>query len=739
MMQTASADIRANSPARAGRGGALPRTVRVDPRLTAGLGLVFALAAGMLLAWLGGIYHRIEADNNQALMRADNERLLRLSALAITESMAEVMSDLRFLSHSTAVGAYLRKGKGMGAANLTSEYAALIAQKRNFDQIRFIGPDGWERIRVNRAPDGARITPTDQLLDKHSRYYFEALTWLNADEIYVSPMDLNVEHGQIEQPPKPTIRFGVAIYDQQGTRRGYIVINYLAEQLLLKLRNLSDNKRPLWLLDAQGRWLLGPDADDARAGLSPALGARSFAGEHPTAWKAMLQQATGFLPAGNAKIQFLRVYPLYSLTDVGDQVLLAQPTGAESYFWYSLIASPATDAAQPRLSDMTIMGSAIVALLVLAASFTLAYAIARQRALSVALEQAMDNLPAMVAYIDAGQRFRFNNRAYLDAYGLTPKDLYGRHLHEILGEDGYAMVRPHLEQALAGQRQAFDLHVAGGSSPRDLAITYVPDMDANGKARGVYALVDDITERKALEQRDKARLVEFAQMSRLANVGEITTEIAHQVNQPLAAIAMFSNAAQRTLENGGDQGKLRDWMETINAQAKRASEVIQRLRRFAHRGEIKTSPVDLNASAREVFALVEPEARARQVALRLELADALPAVMAAGILMEQVIYNLAHNAIRAAAEQAQPGQVTIRTHADARRIWLSVIDNGPWRGGARDQDAGDGQPIEQTDEWHGVGLSISRGIVTNYQGDMIYRQHDAGGTEVCFFLPRLEP
>jgi PAS domain S-box-containing protein len=740
MMESAPASPGPATSARRGHAGSLPRTVHVDPRLTFRLGMVFMLIAGMLLAWLGSVYYRMEANNDLALMRAGNDRILRLATLAMTESLAGTMSDLRYLGRHNELDAYLRTGGITAARDLAREYAALLRQKRDYDQVRFIDADGRERIRVNQAPDGVRITPTDQLQAEGTRDYFKGLAHLDANEIYVSPMDLNVEHGRIERPLKPMIRFGMAVFDRQGKRRGYVVINYLAEHLLGKISAVAGANHPLWLLDAQGERLLGPNAEDDWSGQLPERRQHGFARLHPAAWETMRHRTSGTLSLDAKDLEFVRVYPLRGSMDTDDRVPLAQPVASENYYWYLLIAnSPATVAAsRTRLSSMTIRGGIALALLVIVLSSSMAYAIARQRALSKALEQAVDNLPVLIAYIDARQRFRFNNRAYLDTYGITPKNLYGRHVREILGEAGYGQVRPHLEQALAGRRMEFELHGNTGPGPRDLAVTYVPDVADSGQVQGVYALITDITLHQAAEQRERDHLLELARISRLASMGEITSEIAHQINQPLAAIAMFSNAAQRTLENGGDQGKLRDWMETINCQAKRAGDVVQRLRRVAQSGEIKSTPLDLNDRVREVVALAEPEARAKQVDLRLELADPLPVVLAASILMEQVIYNLVHNAIRAAADQVQPRQVTIRTHADASRVWVEVFDYGPRM--RQEPGRAVGEPAaDQFDAGLGIGLSISRSIVTSYHGDLICGQREEGGGVVSFSLPSLRP
>ncbi len=373
--------------------------------------------------------------------------------------------------------------------------------------------------------------------------------------------------------------------------------------------------------------------------------------------------------------------------------------------------------------------SAIIAGIVLAGA--LAYVVARQRARARSLEQAVDNVPMLIAYIDADARFRFNNHAYFVTYGMTPKQLHGRPVREIFGAEGYRALQPYLEQALSGQRVEFELSLDQGRGARDLAVLFVPD--AAGAMRGLYALITDISERRAAERQAAEQQRELAQVSRLASLGEITNEIAHQINQPLAAIAMFSNAAQRTLDKGGDLGKLRDWMETINAQAKRASEVVQRLRRFAYQGEIRSTSLDLNDAVREAAGLLESDARARQVELHLDLGE-LPPVLAAAILMEQVIYNLLHNALRFASGQGRSGRVALRSHADRSRVWVEV-SAGP----AVD---GDNYPIEPGPdqiESFGVGLSISRGIVTSYGGNIICRQNQAGGSRVSIFLPRLEP
>ncbi|NTV94687.1 MAG: PAS domain-containing protein [Thiobacillus sp.] len=721
-------------------GFTLPRSVHVDPKLVLGLGLLFALLTGLLLVWLFGAYARVEARIDQALMKAENERVLRLASLAVTESVAGVMSDLRYIGHHNELDALLRTGSAAAAHDLAREYAAILGQKRDYDQIRLLDLAGMERIRVDQVPGGAAITPAAQLQAKRARYYFEAMAKLGGQEIYVSPMDLNVEHEQISQPLKPMLRVGMPVHDDRGVRRGYVVINYLAERLLAKIRGVAGGDRTLWLIDSAGEWLAGPTPEDAWSGQLPERRQRGFARVHPDAWATMSGQSAGSLTMAGASYQFARVYPLRALGPVADGSALARPEAAESYHWYLVVAeNPATmSAGHARLADMTLKGGGVLALLLLALSFALAYAIARQRSLAMTLEQVVDNLPVLIAYIDAGQRFRFNNRAYLDAYGLTPRRLYGQPVRAVLGEDAYGQARPHLEQALAGHHVEFEMHLETGPGPRDLAVGFVPDLVGKTQVRGVYALITDITARKASESREREHLLAMAQVARMASVGEITAEIAHQMNQPLAAIAMFSNAAQRTIENGGDTDKLRDWMATINSQAKRASDVVQRLRRFARSDDFNPVPVDLNAPVREAVALLEPVAHASKVALSLDLADGLPAVLASAVLMEQVVYNLAHAAIRTAQGQSPGGRVVLRSLADQERVRVEII------GTVQELELESKQSkityiVGQPEEGQCNELSISRDIVNSYHGDMDCRRIEGGGVLIWFSLPVIKP
>lgn len=710
--------------------GLLHHTVHVSLGRTLALGLLLWLGAGLLLVWQGSASPGREMEHSQALTRAEGERILNLAKLTVSEAFAAVSADLRHLSHETAPEPPRHGGAAPTFKGLSEEYAHMLMERPGYERIHFLDLSGREGVAATRAGGVVAVTGVAERQVLGATPFFQALVRLGPGELHVEPVGLPAGPGAGGEAT-PVIRFGMPVFDEAGTRRGYVAIDYRLAHLLAKIQAVAAGPRQVWLLDGAGEWLRGPSAAESWSGLLPDRRGQAFALRHPEAWQAMRGQDSGTVRVGEAHYRFLQVKPLVGLADG-----TGQPVAPDAYAWYLVLADLPTHiaAGHLRLGDLAIKRGLLLAALLGVLSFALAYAIVRQRSLAATLAQVVDNLPVFVAYIDGAGRFRFNNRAYLDVYGLEPRQLYGRTVAEALGPTAHGQLSAHLDQALAGQRVQFEMHTDAGPGPRDLAVTFVPDRAGEGRVRGVFALFSDVSQAKEMERQEREHLKKLARYARLASVGEITTEIAHQVNQPLAAIAMLSHAAQRTVEGAGDPGKLAEWMATINAQAKRASQVVQRLRRFAHRDD--TSPVELavNDAIGEVLALLEPVAKGKALALTFLPGPDLPRIRATPVLLEQVVYDLLHTALQCAERMQPPGQVSVRSQVDAGGAQICVQAAQPMV----DPDASGGMIT------HGQGwpddagcdeLSVSRDIVHSFDGKMACWQLQGGGMRVCFCLP----
>ena len=717
------------------RAHTIHRVVQLNVRQILLHALLLGLVFSALLAIPFVIYQRIESDNNLRLLQAEQERVIKLAAGAIHQEMDAILSDLRYLSQHNELRNYLTDLKRSSRLDLAREYLGLVGQKRIYDQVRLISLNGKELVRVNFNDGSPTIVADQDLRDRHASPCFGEALRLSPGQIYVSPLDVNTGPDVADRPRKPSMRFAAPVADELGRVRGMLVLNYLGQRLRDKLDALEGQKDNLWLLDAQGDWLIGT-APQQSADVDQAHPQRRLDRVFPRLWQQMQTNPVGVYRSPNSWFLFERVYPLRGeIKPVGAP---SMPVDADRFYWTIAVEIPQAalqSANGPLWVKLWTVYAALAACAFLVAG-ALVFVTHRNKALAQVMERVVDNLPLLLAYVDAEQRYRFNNMAYERFFGLKPREIYGKTMQELLGTTAYHAVQPQIERALAGETVTFERQLAGKRGGlQDMVVSYLPDISPEGAVRGFYVMVNDISLLKESERRDRQRMLELARVSRLASMGEMATEIAHEINQPLAAISMYSAAGQRVLQDGIDRGQMRNWLEAINSQVKRASEIVRRVRRFAQKEEHQTGPVDLNQVARDVAALLEHEARSHDVEMVLELAEALPAVQGEGILLEQAVFNLARYALDGLLAQVGVRRITLKTTFDAQLVYVEVCDSGPPVDPALREHLFDSFV---TGKWGGVGmnLSISRSIIETHAGTLRYAVSPGGGNIFKFSLTR---
>ena len=291
-----------------------------------------------------------------------------------------------------------------------------------------------------------------------------------------------------------------------------------------------------------------------------------------------------------------------------------------------------------------------------------------------------------------------------------------------------------VERVLDGSLASFALEYACGDPVADrwFAMSVVP---LNRHQGGAVISHTDVTERKLAEIDAERSRRDLAHFTRRTTIGELTASLAHELNQPLTGILTNAEAAQRFLHvTRLDRDELRSIMWDVIQDAKRAGDVIKRLRDFLRKGEPEAMPLDLNALIQGVTKLVSSDAVIRNVTVTLELDPNLPLVTGDSVQLQQVVLNLMLNAMEAIGEgECAEHRLVVRTDCpDTESVRVAVEDSGPGlRGDSQEQIF---EPFFTTKrEGMGMGLAIARSIIEAH-GGVIWATNNAGGGATFHFI-----
>ncbi len=256
---------------------------------------------------------------------------------------------------------------------------------------------------------------------------------------------------------------------------------------------------------------------------------------------------------------------------------------------------------------------------------------------------------------------------------------------------------------------------------------------------GAVVVCADITELRRAEMEAQRSRQQLAHVGRVSTVGEMTASLAHQLNQPLAAIMTNAQAAGRMLNTSEPNvDEVRAILRDIVRDDRRASEVIQRLRQLLQKGELEITAIDLTAAIREVVELLSTEAAIRNIGLSFDFDPDRVFTNGDRVQLQQVILNLLHNAMEAMADQHEPARrIVVSCHRYHQTIVVTVRDSGPGLNFGTEHLVF--EPFYTTKRGGmGMGLSIVRSIVEAHGGIIHATNVAEGGALIEFQLPAVE-
>ncbi len=351
------------------------------------------------------------------------------------------------------------------------------------------------------------------------------------------------------------------------------------------------------------------------------------------------------------------------------------------------------------------------------------------------LRSILDTIPeAMIVIDEAGVMQSFSSAAER-LFGYSAADALGRNVNILMPEpyrrnhDGYLT-----RYLTTGERRIIGIgrvvvgeRKDGSTFPMELAVGEM----RSGDQRFFTGFIRDLSERQQTEARLQELQTELVHISRLTAMGEMASALAHELNQPLSAIANYLKGSHRLIAGRTDPESMRvgEALDKAAEQALRAGQIIRRLRDFVARGESAMQVESLPKLVEEASALALVGAKQHGVRVRFELDPRADRVYADKIQVQQVLLNLIRNAVEAIAEAGSPRrEIVVRSNpAVGDMIEASVADTGP--GIAPEIATQLFQPFVTTKrQGMGVGLSISRTIIEAHGGELWVEPNPDGGT-----------
>ncbi|MBI1991279.1 MAG: HAMP domain-containing protein [Betaproteobacteria bacterium] len=551
-------------------------------------------AVPVLVAGLVGIYFSLDALRKETLHHLEQEVTSRAEGMA--RFFDQLTSELLYLASSSLLSD-VADNMSNGSRPLPREtrqrlerdYAAFARAYPYIYQVRFVDAGGHEVVRVDRRDGRLHTVPEGELQDKSDRYYVHEGMAHEPGQVYVSPLDLNIEHGQVEAPERPVIRFATPIADRKGVKRGLLIINLHAAFLLGQIQEMAAGRGGVaYLFDRSGFYL-----------------SRSSDAAEPEFFK---MQSVEALTALMSRQLLTRIINREKGTELlGESIIAHAPIGIgqtlsersdSSMDWAVALSFP-----RKRLFEavfnlyllygvltLTLIGTAVAGFL-----------------LSRHLLRPLEQLSAETEEIARGN---FSRRV------------------EIRGADEIA-----------------DLGTRFNSMATRLEQSYRALEDRKGELEKEVQIRTAALEREQQERRELDR--QMFQVEKMTTMGEIAMGLAHEIGNPLAGMKAVT---QMLLEEDLTEHQLEYLGRTLN-EVNRLSDFLRTFHGFAAPQDFHPVACRLEQVLEDVLLWTRKEAKSRGVTIDFSLCSAsVPALWADPNRLKQVLLNLVINAIHAMPE-----------------------------------------------------------------------------------------
>ena len=283
-------------------------------------------------------------ESHRELLKQNESNLIKRERTVLESHVRRLTSDLMVLVRQRDLARLLATGDPVYRERVEQAFLSFSEFRRVFDQIRYIDQQGREVIRISLGPDGPFVEPEARLQDKSGRYYFTHTTGLAPGEVYLSPLDLNVERGMVEVPFKAVIRAATPVVDAEGARHGVLVLNFLAQGMLDRMaETAAEYTGQVMLVGDSGHFIKGLTGNDAWGSQLPSRRGSTLSNRFPKASKRIFGERQGQFLLPEGLFSFTTVEPGAAIRDPGRIAPVTHPPqyaavkGAETWKLVSFV------------------------------------------------------------------------------------------------------------------------------------------------------------------------------------------------------------------------------------------------------------------------------------------------------------------------------------------------------------------------------------------------------------------
>ncbi len=735
------------------------------------------LPALLILTGIIVLIYYLDLKSEVTIFKSNEKQTIELHKDIIGNDFNSIFSHLLVLAESNEYDELFENNTALSRVRLGKEFISASQRMAIYDQIRFLDQSGMEVVRVNYNKGLPIIVPKDKLQNKGGRYYFKDTYRLKKGQIFVSALDLNIERGEIETPLKPMIRLGTSVYDQEGNKRGIVILNYFGKILIDKLKKASANTAgSVMLLNSDGYWLLGPSSEDEWGFMFENRKNKVFKNLYPQAWKRILTAEFGQFQLSDGIFTFIMVSPLLEGWKISTGTEKAFTSSAKkidnsAYHWIIVSFLPkAIVEARPlaRLKSSLIIYFFILIIMAMG-SLTLAKVKVKRRRDQEALKEAEEKFRTIVEGLKKEHFFYLLDHKGVFTY-LSPSvdDVLGFNQDETLKSFDQILTdnpindsgKNHLNLTLNGKPQpSYEVEVYeknGGT--RLLQLNNVPIFIEQEKVVGVGGVAHDITERKKVEESLKDRVNELAgtrramlnmmeDLDEARNEAEDATKtksdflanMSHEIRTPMNAIIGMAHLALKT----DLTPKQYDYLKKVDISAKSLLGIINDILDFSkiEAGKLDMESVDfqLEDTLDNISTLVGIKTQEKGLELLFKTDPAVPTALVGDPLrLGQILSNLSNKSVKF----TDTGEIVVYTELikkDGAQLTLkfSVRDTGI--GMTAEQAAKLFQPFAQADSsttrkyaGTGLGLAISKRLAEMMGGEIWVESNPGQGSTFSF-------